>query len=125
MGRNPKSGDAVALSGKYVPHFKPGKELRERVDYINTDPSKVGKSRQAMEERLKEQALSRPADPDALSESAVSHPHTMADSRKPLNGSSSPSANSGATGDGSMGSHRQDSIHAEPTSTEISRNNDS
>ena len=32
MGRNPKSGDAVALSGKYVPHFKPGKELRERVN---------------------------------------------------------------------------------------------
>jgi integration host factor, beta subunit len=32
MGRNPKSGDAVALPGKYVPHFKPGKELRERVN---------------------------------------------------------------------------------------------
>lgn len=32
IGRNPKSGDAVALSGKYVPHFKPGKELRERVN---------------------------------------------------------------------------------------------
>lgn len=31
-GRNPKTGDAVELSGKYVPHFKPGKELRERVD---------------------------------------------------------------------------------------------
>jgi len=32
IGRNPKSGDAVALAGKHVPHFKPGKELRERVD---------------------------------------------------------------------------------------------
>ncbi|MEN8174785.1 MAG: integration host factor subunit beta [Pseudomonadota bacterium] len=32
MGRNPKTGDAVALEGKYVPHFKPGKELRERVN---------------------------------------------------------------------------------------------
>ena len=32
IGRNPKSGDAVALRGKYVPHFKPGKELRERVN---------------------------------------------------------------------------------------------
>ncbi|MDQ7091467.1 MAG: integration host factor subunit beta [Methylococcales bacterium] len=32
MGRNPKTGGAVALSLKYVPHFKPGKELRERVD---------------------------------------------------------------------------------------------
>jgi len=32
MGRNPKSGAAVVLRGKYVPHFKPGKELRERVN---------------------------------------------------------------------------------------------
>lgn len=32
MGRNPKTGDVVSLSGKYVPHFKPGKELRERVN---------------------------------------------------------------------------------------------
>lgn len=32
MGRNPKSGESVALPGKYVPHFKPGKELRERVN---------------------------------------------------------------------------------------------
>jgi len=32
IGRNPKTGDAVALSAKYVPHFKPGKELRERVN---------------------------------------------------------------------------------------------
>ena len=32
MGRNPKTGDSVSLSGKYVPHFKPGKELRDRVD---------------------------------------------------------------------------------------------
>ncbi|MCH2058473.1 MAG: integration host factor subunit beta [Thalassotalea sp.] len=31
-GRNPKTGEAVELSGKYVPHFKPGKELRERVN---------------------------------------------------------------------------------------------
>ena len=32
IGRNPKTGEAVALSGKYVPHFKPGKDLRERVN---------------------------------------------------------------------------------------------
>jgi integration host factor subunit beta len=32
LGRNPKTGDSVELSGKYVPHFKPGKELRERVN---------------------------------------------------------------------------------------------
>lgn len=32
MGRNPKTGDAVSLAGKYVPHFKPGKDMRERVN---------------------------------------------------------------------------------------------
>ena len=32
IGRNPKTGAPVPLSGKYVPHFKPGKELRERVN---------------------------------------------------------------------------------------------
>lgn len=32
IGRNPKTGESVALSGKYVPHFKPGKEMRERVN---------------------------------------------------------------------------------------------
>jgi integration host factor subunit beta len=32
MGRNPKTGEAVSLTAKYVPHFKPGKELRDRVD---------------------------------------------------------------------------------------------
>ena len=34
LGRNPKTGDSVELIGKYVPHFKPGKELRERVNVI-------------------------------------------------------------------------------------------
>jgi integration host factor subunit beta len=33
LGRNPKTGDAVSLAGKHVPHFKPGKELRERVNH--------------------------------------------------------------------------------------------
>ena len=32
IGRNPKSGDRVQVPAKYVPHFKAGKELRERVD---------------------------------------------------------------------------------------------
>jgi len=32
VGRNPKSGDRVQVPAKYVPHFKAGKELRERVD---------------------------------------------------------------------------------------------
>ncbi len=31
-GRNPKTGDSVSLIAKYVPHFKPGKEMRERVN---------------------------------------------------------------------------------------------
>ncbi len=31
-GRNPKTGESVALEAKYVPHFKPGKELREQVN---------------------------------------------------------------------------------------------
>jgi integration host factor subunit beta len=32
VGRNPKSGVKVEVPAKYVPHFKAGKELRERVD---------------------------------------------------------------------------------------------
>lgn len=32
VGRNPKTGDPVSLPGKHVPHFKPGKDLRERVN---------------------------------------------------------------------------------------------
>jgi len=31
-GRNPKTGASVSLPAKHVPHFKPGKELRERVN---------------------------------------------------------------------------------------------
>jgi integration host factor subunit beta len=32
IGRNPKTGESVRVPAKVVPHFKPGKELRERVD---------------------------------------------------------------------------------------------
>ena len=32
VGRNPKSGEKVSVPAKWVPHFKAGKELRERVD---------------------------------------------------------------------------------------------
>ena len=32
QGRNPKTGESVSLQGKHVPHFKPGKDLRERVN---------------------------------------------------------------------------------------------
>ncbi len=34
IGRNPKSGEKVVVPEKRVPHFKPGKELRERVDAV-------------------------------------------------------------------------------------------
>lgn len=61
MGRNPKSGDAVALSGKYVPHFKPGKELRERVNFINTDPGRVGESRRKRDAERPLRDLQAPA----------------------------------------------------------------
>jgi integration host factor subunit beta len=31
VGRNPKSGQSVSIDERYVPHFKPGKNLKERV----------------------------------------------------------------------------------------------
>ncbi len=34
VGRNPKSGGKVSVPEKWVPHFKAGKELRERVDNL-------------------------------------------------------------------------------------------
>jgi integration host factor subunit beta len=34
IGRNPRTGETVSLPSKHVPHFKPGKELRDRVDSI-------------------------------------------------------------------------------------------
>jgi integration host factor subunit beta len=34
VGRNPKSGESVELGEKFVPHFKPGKELRDRVNEV-------------------------------------------------------------------------------------------
>jgi integration host factor subunit beta len=33
MGRNPKTGVSVQIPAKRMPHFKPGKEFREGVDY--------------------------------------------------------------------------------------------
>ena len=35
MGRNPKTGEKVELDGKYVPHFKPGKAFRDRVNTVH------------------------------------------------------------------------------------------
>jgi integration host factor subunit beta len=58
IGRNPKTGESVGLSGKYVPHFKTGKELRDRVnaalaremdeagDAVVSDTSNVTQGRQ-------------------------------------------------------------------------------
>jgi integration host factor subunit beta len=39
IGRNPKSGETVRVPGKQVPHFKAGKDLRERVDLVGNDES--------------------------------------------------------------------------------------
>ena len=36
VGRNPKTGEEVMVSSRLVPHFKAGKELRERVDKATT-----------------------------------------------------------------------------------------
>jgi integration host factor subunit beta len=41
MGRNPRTGESVALPSKQVPHFKAGKALRERANYKK--PPKVVK----------------------------------------------------------------------------------
>lgn len=38
IGRNPKTGEPVELDGKYVPHFKPGKELRDKVNEAVASP---------------------------------------------------------------------------------------
>jgi integration host factor subunit beta len=36
VGRNPRSGEQVTVPEKRVPHFKPGKALREAVDAVET-----------------------------------------------------------------------------------------
>ncbi|MCI4412246.1 MAG: integration host factor subunit beta [Thiotrichales bacterium] len=42
IGRNPKTGAAVALESKSVPHFKPGKELKEAIDASKAKVKLVG-----------------------------------------------------------------------------------
>ena len=39
MGRNPRTGAPLSLPGKYVPHFKPGKDLRQGVAELPPPPS--------------------------------------------------------------------------------------
>ncbi len=41
VGRNPKTGAAVTVPEKYVPHFKPGRSLRERVNQPLSLPAVV------------------------------------------------------------------------------------
>lgn len=43
LGRNPKSGDRVQVPAKHVPHFKAGKEMRERVDQVESINGEAGK----------------------------------------------------------------------------------
>jgi len=33
MGRNPRTGDAVEVDSKYIPFFKTGKQLREKLNF--------------------------------------------------------------------------------------------
>ena len=43
IGRNPRSGESVAIPEKRVPHFKPGKALRETVDQVDSpENSQIG-----------------------------------------------------------------------------------
>ena len=44
MGRNTRSGEAVAIPAKRVPHFKPGKALREAVDQRTTELALLDKT---------------------------------------------------------------------------------
>jgi integration host factor subunit beta len=46
VGRNPKTGEQVMVPGKRVPHFKAGKELRERVDQASPSTSSDSKDSQ-------------------------------------------------------------------------------
>jgi integration host factor subunit beta len=41
VGRNPRSGEQVTILEKRVPHFKPGKALREAVDHRRTSDAEV------------------------------------------------------------------------------------
>jgi integration host factor subunit beta len=43
VGRNPKSGEPVSLPAKYVPHFKPGKQMRDRIDQTRDIPITLAK----------------------------------------------------------------------------------
>ena len=64
LGRNPKTGESVALPGKHVPHFKPGKELRERVSSVlplDADPALAFRRATACESSRESDKLRTPA----------------------------------------------------------------
>jgi integration host factor subunit beta len=42
VGRNPRTGNEVAVPGKVVPHFKVGKELRERLNLVDAPAADPG-----------------------------------------------------------------------------------
>ena len=44
VGRNPKSGTPVQIPSKSVPHFKPGKEMRERVNAMAQEQAELATS---------------------------------------------------------------------------------
>lgn len=82
VGRNPKTGDSVELEAKHVPHFKPGKELRDRVNqameieqsYLNGGMLDAGEGQpEALKKAIREALGSgNPAkDVDASSTAAV------------------------------------------------------
>jgi integration host factor subunit beta len=48
VGRNPKTGAPVAIPPKRVPHFKPGKEMRERVNHFATAAPPAGVTAQLL-----------------------------------------------------------------------------
>ena len=42
IGRNPKTGEKVQVPPKYVPHFKVGKDMRDRIDQsVKASPVKL------------------------------------------------------------------------------------
>ena len=47
IGRNPRSGESVQVPSKRVPHFKPGKALREAVDNLKNSDSSGSQSQPA------------------------------------------------------------------------------
>lgn len=57
VGRNPKSGEQVLVPGKQVPHFKAGKELRERVDMEAIETDAVSTESEARTQVVSQEAV--------------------------------------------------------------------